>query len=106
MPPAFELTRRNCLSYQNFFRESFEARAAIIRDLRAAGLIVREEPYAHAIGHCDRCGTIVEPLLSEQWFVAMDRLTGPAREAATNGRVRFWPERWKTAYVQWLDGTR
>jgi valyl-tRNA synthetase len=66
-----------------------------------------ERPYPHAVGHCYRCGSEIEPWLSgKQWFVAVERLTGPAKEAAESGRVRFFPERWVGLYTAWLDNLR
>jgi valyl-tRNA synthetase len=88
--------------------DRYAARARVLERLREMGRVVKEErPYPHAVAHCYRCGSEVEPWLSgKQWFVAVDRLKGPAREAAIDGRVKFWPERWIHAYTQWLDGLR
>jgi valyl-tRNA synthetase len=85
-----------------------EARARVLERLRELGLVVEEErPYVHAVGHCYRCHTEIEPWLSgKQWFVAVDRLKGPAKEAALDGRITFFPERWVHPYVQWMDGLR
>jgi len=71
-------------------------------------LIVREErPYLHAVGHCYRCHSEIEPWIAGlQWFVKVSGLTGPAKEAALDGRVTFSPERWQRAYVAWLDNLR
>ncbi|MBI2237666.1 MAG: class I tRNA ligase family protein, partial [Actinobacteria bacterium] len=72
------------------------------------GLVVKEErPYLHAVGHCYRCHTEIEPWLSgKQWSVAVERLKGPARRAAADGRVRVTPDRWGRAYDEWLAGLR
>jgi len=88
--------------------DRYAARARVLERLREAGRVVKEErPYVHSVAHCYRCGSEVEPWLSgKQWFVAVDALKGPARDAATDGRIRFWPERWVHAYTQWLDGLR
>src|SRR5437867_36211 len=88
--------------------DRYEARARILKRLQELGKVVKvERPYVHAVGHCYRCHTEIEPWLSgKQWFVAVDRLRGPAKQAAVDGRIRFWPERWLRAYVQWLDGLR
>jgi valyl-tRNA synthetase len=85
-----------------------EARGRVLERLRALGKVVREErPYRHAVGHCYRCNTEIEPWLSgKQWFVAVDRLKGPARQAVQDGRIRFSPERWRGPFVQWLEGLR
>ncbi len=106
--------------------DRFAARTAIVNDLRAEGLLVKEEPYRHAVGHCDRCGTIVEPLMSEQWFVAMTRvygegrngprsLAGDALKAVESGwtnaagkttRIKIVPERHLKVYTNWLENIR
>ena len=86
--------------------ERFEARDRIVADLDAAGLIERVEPYTHAVGHCERSGTIVEPLASEQWFVRIQPLAGPAMEAVRDGRIRFVPPRFEHDYMHWLENIR
>jgi valyl-tRNA synthetase len=88
--------------------DRFEARRKVLEALRERGLIVKEErPYRHSVGHCYRCGSEVEPWLSgKQWFVAVDRLKGPAREAVDDGRIRFFPKRWRGPYTTWLDNLR
>ncbi len=84
------------------------ARIHVRQRLQELGLVAKEErPYLHAVGHCYRCHTEIEPWLSgKQWFVAVERLKGPARRAAADGRVRFTPERWVKAYDEWLVGLR
>ncbi|HJP66329.1 MAG TPA: valine--tRNA ligase [Actinomycetota bacterium] len=88
--------------------DRYEARLRVLERLRELGAVVKEErPYVHSVGHCYRCHAEIEPWLSgKQWFVAMDRLKVPAKDAALDGRIRFWPERWVNAYTQWLDGLR
>ena len=88
--------------------DRYEARRRVRDRLEQEGLLVSEErPYVHAVGHCYRCHSEIEPWLSgKQWFVAVDRLTGPAKQAAEDGRVRFWPERWAKSYTAWLDELR
>jgi valyl-tRNA synthetase len=88
--------------------DRYVARAAVLDRLRDLGLVVHEErPYVHSVGHCYRCHTEIEPWLSgKQWFVAVDRLKGPAGEAALDGRVTFFPARWIHPYVQWMDDLR
>ena len=83
-----------------------EARAAVIADLKAAGLYVAEKPITHAVGHCYRCRTVVEPFLSEQWFVRMKPLAEKALKAWRDGEVRFYPQRWETTYEHWLTNIR
>ena len=66
-----------------------------------------ERPYLHAVGHCYRCHSEIEPWLAGlQWFVKVSGLTGPAKEAALDGRITFSPERWERPYVAWLDNLR
>jgi valyl-tRNA synthetase len=88
--------------------DRFEARKRVLEALRDRELVVSvERPYRHAVGHCYRCGSEVEPWLSgKQWFVAVERLTGPAKEAALDGRIRFFPERWLGPYTTWLANLR
>ncbi len=88
--------------------DRYAARAVVLDRLRDLGLVVHEErPYVHSVGHCYRCHTEIEPWLSgKQWFVAVDRLKGPARDAALDGRVTFFPARWIHPYVQWMDDLR
>ncbi len=86
----------------------YDARVAVRDELEKLGLIVSEErPYRHAVGHCYRCHSEIEPWISGlQWFVAVEPMKGPAKQAALDGRVRFWPERWAKAYMTWLDNLR
>ena len=86
----------------------YDARQAVREELEKLDLLVEvEHPYRHQVGHCYRCHSEIEPWMSGlQWFVAVDRLTGPATEAALDGRITFWPERWTKAYVGWLQGLR
>jgi valyl-tRNA synthetase len=86
--------------------ERYEARRQIVAMLRAEGLLVKEEPYRHAVRHCYRCDTVVEPRLSDQWFVRMPPLAEPALVAYRSGRLRFVPERWGGVYENWLEGIR
>ena len=88
--------------------DRYEARKAVAEALRRLDLIVEElRPYRHAVGHCYRCRSEIEPWLSgKQWFVAVDRWKGPAREAVEDGRIQFHPERWKRPYLDWLENLR
>jgi valyl-tRNA synthetase len=86
--------------------DRFEAREAIIEDLKERGLFIRSEPHRHAVGHCYRCHTMIEPRLSLQWFVEMKPLAAPAIEAVKDGRVRFYPERWTKVYLDWMENIR
>ncbi len=86
--------------------DRFDARARIVADLRAKGLLVREEPYRHAIAVSERTGDVIEPLLSLQWFVRMESLAQPALQAYRDGRLRFVPARYGRTYEQWLANIR
>jgi len=86
--------------------DRFEARERIVQDLERQGFLVRIEQYKHAVGHCDRCGTVIEPLLSEQWFVEMKPLAQKAMEAIREEKVRYVPERFARLSIEWLEGIR
>ncbi len=83
-----------------------EARKAVVADLEAEGLYVAEKPITHSVGHCYRCRTVVEPYLSEQWFVRMKPLADKALKAWKDGEVRFFPQRWESTYEHWLTNIR
>ncbi|HHV81096.1 MAG: valine--tRNA ligase [Dictyoglomi bacterium] len=84
--------------------DRFEARKLIVRHLEENGYIEKIEDYTHSVGQCERCGTIVEPLLSSQWFVSMKPLAQKALER--DNEVRFIPERWRKVYHDWLLNIR
>jgi valyl-tRNA synthetase len=86
--------------------DRFEARERIVRDLRARGLLVEERPHRHAVGISERSGAVIEPMLSEQWFVRMEPLARPALDAYRFGKVRFFPERYGRIFEQWLENIR
>lgn len=83
-----------------------EARKKIIEDFDALGLYVGAKEHDSAVGHCERCGTVIEPMLSKQWFVKMEPLAKPALEAYRNGEVDFIPERFGKIYEHWLENIR
>jgi valyl-tRNA synthetase len=83
-----------------------DARAAVIEDLKALGLYIEAKPITHAVGHCYRCHTVVEPYLSEQWFVKMKPLADKALKAWRDGEIRFYPQRWENTYENWLTNVR
>src|SRR5215469_12914957 len=83
--------------------DRFQARKRILEDLRAHGLLVAEKDYALAIGKCDRCGTIIEPRLSEQWFVKIKPLADRAREAVETGEITIVPDNYRTIYLNWMS---
>lgn len=80
-----------------------EARKRIVEDLKAQNLLLKEEPHVHSVGHCSRSGAIVEPFLSEQWFVKMEQLATPAKRVVESGTIRFEPESWTKVYLHWLN---
>ncbi|HEU4748899.1 MAG TPA: valine--tRNA ligase [Gemmatimonadaceae bacterium] len=86
--------------------DRFEARKRIVRMLEESGQLLRVEPHQHAVRHCYRCDTVVEPRLSDQWFVRMQPLAKPALEAVRNGTIRILPERWEAVYINWLESIR
>ncbi|MFN2488878.1 MAG: valine--tRNA ligase [Actinomycetota bacterium] len=87
--------------------DRYDARRAVLNELQQLGLVDGvERPYVHSVGHCDRCGTEIEPWLSEQWFVKMQPLVGPAIEVVRDGRVRIEPPRFRKAYEDWMLGIR
>ena len=86
--------------------DRFAARERITALLAEQGALVRVEAHQHNVRHCYRCDTVVEPRLSEQWFVRMAPLAAPALEAVRAGEVRILPERWEAVYVNWLEGIR
>ena len=120
-PADFEIGRRHDLSAVNILngdgtinenggpfvgmpRE--RARKAVVERLQEEKLLEKVVPYQHAVGHCQRCATAVEPLISNQWFVRMKPLALPAIEAVRAGHIRFVPERWNRLYYEWLANIR
>jgi valyl-tRNA synthetase len=84
--------------------DRFEARKAVVEELRKQGRVVAEKrPYVHAVGHCQRCDTTVEPRLSKQWFVKVAPLAKAAAEAVRDGRVKIEPEQMSPRYFEWVD---
>jgi valyl-tRNA synthetase len=83
--------------------DRYEARQAVVADLAAAGLLLKVEDHTHNVGHCQRSGTVVEPLISTQWFVKMEPLARPAIEAVRRGQIRFIPESVTRIYYNWLE---
>ena len=84
--------------------DRFEARKAVVEELRKQGRVVAEKrPYVHAVGHCQRCDTTVEPRLSKQWFVKVAPLAKAAADAVRDGRVKIEPEQMSPRYFEWVD---
>ena len=83
--------------------DRYTCRKALVADLEADGFLVKTVPHDHNVGTCYRCGTTVEPLTSDQWFVKMKPLAEPAIEAVENGSIRFVPERFSKNYFNWMN---
>ncbi len=94
----------NAGKYQGLDR--YEARKRIIEDLEKQGLLAKIEEHSHNVGHCYRCDTVVEPIISKQWFVKMEPLAKPAIEAVRDGRIKFIPERFEKIYFNWMENIR
>lgn len=86
--------------------DRYEAREQIVKDLDQLGLLVKIEDHSHNVGTHDRCNTIVEPLIKQQWFVKMEEMAKPAIEALKNGSLKFVPERFDKTYLHWLENIR
>ena len=89
-----------------FGMDRYEARKAMVEDLKEMGLLVKIVPHSHNVGTHDRCGTTVEPMVKPQWFVKMDEMARPAIEALKSGKLRFVPESFGKTYLHWLEGIR
>jgi len=87
-------------------QERYEARKNIINDLKDLGLLVKEEDYTHNVGHCYRCSTVIEPLVSKQWFVKMKPLAEPAIRVVKEGKIKFIPERFEKIYFNWMENIK
>ena len=86
--------------------DRYKCRELIVADLTEAGVLVATENHEHAVGHCQRCHTTVEPLISKQWFVKMETLAEPAIDAVKSGALQFVPERFTKIYINWLENIR
>lgn len=120
-PNDFEVGRRHNLPEINIMNDDatinelggkyagmdrYEARKAMVEDLKAQGLLVKVEPHSHNVGTHDRCKTTVEPMVKQQWFVRMEEMAKPAIEALKNGTLHFVPERFDKIYLHWLENIR
>jgi valyl-tRNA synthetase len=106
LPSLVIMDERGVITAAGPFKEldRFEARPAVLAALRAEGRVVAERrPYVHAVGHCSRCGTTVEPRLSLQWFVKVEPLAKAAGDAVRDGRVRIYPQEMSARYFDWVD---
>jgi len=120
-PVDFEIAQRHGLELINILNndvtmnenagpynglDRYVAREAILTDLEKAGQLVKTEDYSHAVGHCERCHTIVEPIASRQWFVKIEPLAKPAIAAVKDGRITILPERFIKVYLNWMENIR
>jgi len=120
-PNDFEIAKRHNLEFVNIMHpdgtlnnnagefegmDRFEARQAILEVLKEKKLLEKTEAHVHAVGHCYRCHTIVEPYLSKQWFVKMKPLARSAIEAVKKGKIKFIPNRWTKVYLNWMENIR
>ena len=94
----------NAAHYQG--QDRFECRENIVEELDRDGLLDRVEPIQHAVGHCDRCDAVVEPIVSLQWYVRMEPLAKPARDAVARGEIKLIPDRFTKVYFNWMDNIR
>lgn len=86
--------------------DRFAARKAVVAELESEGLLVKIEPHSHAVGHCQRCRTIIEPIASRQWFVKIAPLAAPAVDAVKDGSISIVPERFTKVYLNWMENIR
>jgi valyl-tRNA synthetase len=86
--------------------DRFEARERIVRSLEKLKQLKKVEPHQHAVRHCYRCDTVVEPRLSDQWFVKTESLARPALKAVHDGTIRILPKKWEAAYINWMENLR
>ena len=86
--------------------DRYEARKLIVEELKEMGLLIKVEPYDNNVGHCDRCHTVIEPMISKQWFVKMEELAKPAIKVVEDGEVEFLEERYKKIYLHWMRNIR
>jgi len=80
-----------------------QAREMVINDLTEAGLMEKIENYSHEVGHCYRCGRVIEPITAPQWYVSIDKLALPTIEAAKSGKTKFFPTRFKKSFIDWME---
>ncbi|AIF52510.1 valine--tRNA ligase [Pelosinus sp. UFO1] len=86
--------------------DRYECRKVLVKDLEVQEYLVKIDDHMHAVGHCQRCTTVVEPLVSKQWFVKMQSLAEPAIETVTSGEIQFVPERFTKTYINWMSNIR
>lgn len=86
--------------------ERYECRKALVEELKRLGLLEKIEDISHSVGHCYRCDTVIEPMVSKQWFVKMKPLARPAIQVVDDGRIKFVPERFTKIYINWLENIK
>ena len=99
-------TGKICFPGKYFGLDRYEARKVMVEDLEKEGLLVKIDPCTHAVAHCYRCGSVIEPLASKQWFVAMKTLAEPAIKAVKDGDIRYIPDRFSKIYLNWMENIR
>lgn len=121
-PNDFQMGQRHNLKFINILNEDatlnnnapeefrgldrFAARKLVLKKLEDEGRLEKIDKHTHAVGHCYRCHTVVEPYLSKQWFVKMEPLAKPAITAVTSGKLKIHPERWSKVYMNWMENIR
>jgi len=121
-PNDFDMGKRHNLQFINIMTEKgkmnenvpekyvgldrYECRKQVIEDLKEMGLIEKIEDYTHSVGHCYRCNTVIEPYQSTQWFVKMKPLAKKAIKVVEDGTIKFYPARWKSVYLNWMNNIR
>ncbi|MBU4483822.1 valine--tRNA ligase, partial [bacterium] len=121
-PNDFQMGERHNLEKMNIMNEDgtmnhlagadyegmdrYECREALVEALKQKKNLIKIEEHQHAVGHCYRCHTVIEPYLSDQWFVKMKPLASIAIKATKKGKVKFHPDRWESFYLQWLENVR
>lgn len=86
--------------------DRYECRKRLVKDLEESGNLVKIQPHVHNVGHCYRCGATVEPIISKQWFVKMEKLARPAIDAVTDKKISFVPERFAKIYYNWMENVK
>ncbi|MGB8644608.1 MAG: valine--tRNA ligase [Anaerolineae bacterium] len=120
-PTDYEMGQRHDLQFINIMNvdgtinenggiyagmERYAARKKLLADLEREGLVDHIEDYTHSVGHCQRCGTVIEPLISTQWFLKMKPLAEPAIQVVKTGELKIVPERFNKIYYQWMENIR
>ncbi len=120
-PVDFEIARRHKLPFINLLNKDatmnenagpckgmdrFACRKWVVEEMERLGLLIKIEDYSHAVGHCQRCATLIEPMASTQWFVKMEPLAKPAIEVVENGKIQIIPDHFTKVYLNWMENIR